>query len=371
MLTVDAVVPFLLQRGLIQEWMVADRQLQVVDVSRRNRNFKFIDDGGPGYFLKQGAPGEAARAVAHEAQLYHWFIKHPSSARLAPLLPQCGFYEADSCTLVLELVEEAQSIYEYHWRHRGLTSALGLALGDALGTLHQLTAAAAASAMFEGPVPGRAARYLLLHHPGIEAFTTVSGGSLEVVRLVQGSEEVCGLLDSLNQEWRESCVIHADLRWDNCQVVGTSADVDGPRIQFVDWEMAGLGDPCWDVGTVFSECLSTWLLSTPVTRDTAPGDFLPLARFPLRKMQSAMRSFWRSYVRRMALDDRAAAEWLRRSVQYAGARLIQTAYEVMQREIRLTANVIYMLQLSLNVMERPLEAAAILLSIPTESSVTP
>jgi hypothetical protein len=369
MLTVDAVVPFLLKRGLIQDWMVVDRDLRVVDVSRRNHNFKFIDDAGPGYFLKHGAPGEAARAVAHEAQLYHWFFGHPSFAMLAPLLPRCSFYEADSSTLVLELMEESQSLYEYHWRHRGLSRALGRALGDALGTIHGLTACVAASATSERPVPRPAARFLLLHRPDLDAFVTASCGSLEVVKVVQRSEDLCGLLDRLNQEWRESCVIHGDLRWDNCQVA--SGNARRPHVQFVDWEMGGIGDPCWDVGTVFSECLSTWLLSTPVTRETAPDDFLPLARFPLRKMQPAMRAFWRSYVRRMAVDDSVSTEWLRRSVQYAGARLIQTAYEGMQRETRLTANVIYMLQLSLNVMDRPSEAAAILLGIPPESGGAP
>ena len=97
--------------------------------------------------------------------------------------------------------------------------------------------------------------------------------------------------------------------------VATSADARRPAFQFVDWEMGGIGDPCWDVGTVFSECLSTWLLSTPVTRENTPRDFLPLARFPLRSMQSAMRSFWKSYVRRLALDDSASTDCLRTSVQ--------------------------------------------------------
>ena len=367
MRTVDAVVPFLLQRGLIQDWMVADRNLRVIDVSRRNHNFKVIYDAGPGYFLKHGAAGEAARGVAHEAQLYRWFIGHPSYEALGPLLPRCRVYDAHSSTLVLELTEESQSLYEYHWRHRGLSRALGGALGDALGTIHSLTASAAAPTASERPGPGPSARFLLLHRPDLDAFTTASCGSLEVAKVVQRSEDLCALLDRLNREWRESCVIHGDLRWDNCQVA-TSTSARHPHVQFVDWEMGGVGDPCWDVGTVFSECLSAWLLSTPVTRESAPADFLPLARFPLRRMQPAMRAFWRSYVRRMALDDRAAAEWLCRSVQYAGARLIQTAYEGMHRHTRLTANVIYMLQLSLNVMERSSEAAAILLSIPPHSS---
>ena len=278
MLTVEGVVPFLLQRGLIQERLVVDDNLQVVDVSRRNHNFKLISDAGPGFFLKQGAPGEAALTVAHEAQLYRWFSTHPSAERLTPLLPRCRLYDAEQGTLVLELVEEGQSIHEYHRRHRQLPGTVGSALGDALGTLHRLTPASRAS---DEPVPGRSGRFLQLHRPDMDAFTTASSGGLEVLRLVQQSGELCGLLDGLHQEWWERCVIHGDLRWDNCQLASSASDVHGPRVQFVDWEMAGVGDPCWDAGTVFSECLSTWLRSTPVTRETPPEDFLrwPVFRY--------------------------------------------------------------------------------------------
>jgi hypothetical protein len=54
-------------------------------------------------------------------------------------------------------------------------------------------------------------------------------------------------------------------------------------------------------------------------------------------------------------------------MRYAGARLVQTAYEQMRWEIELTADMIYLLQLSLNVLHRPLEAAVQLLGIPVVS----
>jgi aminoglycoside phosphotransferase (APT) family kinase protein len=178
------------------------------------------------------------------------------------------------------------------------------------------------------------------------------------------------LLDEVGQDWREETVIHGDLRWDNCQVVESRSDRPRWGITIVDWEAAGIGDPCWDVGTVFSQCLVFWLLSTPLVRDTAPEDLAGLARLPLLKMQPAIRSFWQSYASEMGLDADARRDWLLRSVRYSGARLVQTACEQMQSAKDLTADILYLLQLSLNVLQRPMEAAVQLMGIPILSGDT-
>lgn len=362
MLSVETVVPYLLERGLLDDRLVADTDLQVVDVSRRNHNFKLLCEAGPGYFLKQGRDTDTAGTVAHEARLYQWFAAHPDATTLAELVPQCRLYDSAQRTLVMELIPKAESLFQHQWRTRRVAADIGTALGQALGTLHALTRSAASDGRDDDAAPGHAARFLLLHRPGIETLATASSASLELISVVQQSHELAAVLDRLDQEWRPACLIHGDLRWDNCQVVHRTAG-GGPRVQFVDWEMAGLGDPRWDVGTVFSDCLSAWLLSAPVTANTAPAEFLSLARHPLRAMQPAMRAFWRAYVRRMELDRATATDWLARCVQYAGARLVQAAYEDMRGAARLAASVVYMLQLSANVVERPLEAAGVLLGI--------
>jgi hypothetical protein len=121
------------------------------------------------------------------------------------------------------------------------------------------------------------------------------------------------------------------------------------------------------VGSVFSSYLSLWLSSVPITGGEPPERFLELSRYPLDSMQPALRSFWSSYVKQMNLDLSAAARWLVKAVRYGAARLVQTAFEHMQRSNQLTGNTVCLLQLSLNVMMRPYEAAVQLLGIPLSS----
>lgn len=58
-----------------------------------------------------------------------------------------------------------------------------------------------------------------------------------------------GLLAAGAAAWRPECLVHGDLKWDNCLV---AAD----RVRVIDWELSGLGDPAWDVSCVIAEQLA-------------------------------------------------------------------------------------------------------------------
>jgi len=136
----------------------------------------------------------------------------------------------------------------------------------------------------------------------------------------------------------------------------------------VDWELARLGDPCWDTGVFLGEYLLSWLISTPIAGQNAPTRLLALSKYPLERMQPAIRTFWPTYSRKMGLDAATSEAWLLRSVRYAAAWLIQAAYEQDRSTTQLSGNTLSLLQLSLNILRRPAEAASSLLGIPVERS---
>jgi aminoglycoside phosphotransferase (APT) family kinase protein len=51
-------------------------------------------------------------------------------------------------------------------------------------------------------------------------------------------------LRSAREGWRNLCLIHADLKHDNILLI---EDADSPRVAIIDWEMARVGDPAWDL----------------------------------------------------------------------------------------------------------------------------
>jgi thiamine kinase-like enzyme len=203
---------------------------------------------------------------------------------------------------------------------------------------------------------------LSIHRPTLALYHEISAANLQLIKTIQRFPQFGQHLDALRGGWTHTALVHYDIKWENLLVGRGSGS--SLKLKIVDWEMAGLGDPCWDTGAMFGEYLSYWLLSIPITGSDPPDRFLEMARYPLATMQPAMRAFWQAYTARMNLDQETVSQWLMRSVGYAAVRLIQTAFEQSQAAVQLTGNALSFLQVSLNMMQRPLEAAVHLLGVP-------
>ena len=364
LLTLEQVVPFLRRHELIAERALVTGDIVVRDLSRRNLGFAVRAGDNASFFVKQPRAGRDHEPVTAEAIVHRWLESLPGASELRPFLPQVRCFDEDAATLVVDFVDGGESLGDLQWRRRRLPSVVGALAGQAVGTLHRVTRAALETAAPIHP----SARYLQLHRPAYHVFVESSAATNQLVRLVQASEELAGSLDDLHRQWRPDTLIHADLRLDNFLVSDVQED-GRPRLTIIDWETAGTGDSGWDVGTFFAGNLYGWLLSAPVTHDGSPGAFVELARLSLPAMRPAMRRFWRAYVRARGMPIANRDEFLERAMRYTGARLVQHAFEEAQRMTRLNALAIYLLQLGLNIMQRPVDAAARLLGLPVPLAV--
>jgi hypothetical protein len=64
------VAAYLIQSNLLTGRDVIDGDVLIVDVSRRNYNFKLVRKSGSGFMLKQGVGHERVASLAHEAEVY-------------------------------------------------------------------------------------------------------------------------------------------------------------------------------------------------------------------------------------------------------------------------------------------------------------
>jgi hypothetical protein len=370
MLTQLEVAAYLLQHDLISAASIVEGDLAVADASRRNRNFKVISERGPSYLLKQGVGPGSKAMVAHEAVVYEFLHSLAGNDGLDEFLPYYHGYDTKEQILVLELVRDAQDFRDYHARRGRFSTLLARAMGKALATVHRLTRTYGNN--HDGKISAvQTPRALSIHHPDPRILLDVSAANVELIKVVQQSSKFCRSLDELREGWRTETLIHSDIKWDNCVIFARPASKRKTRLKIIDWEVAGMGDPCWDIGSVFSNYLSFWLLSIPITGEDPPDRFIELARYPLESMQPAMRAFWQFYVRNMGLDAATSGEWLLRAIKYGAARLVQTGYEQMQMSIHLTGNVVCLLQLGLNILQRPQEAIVHLLGLPLGQACSP
>lgn len=337
MLEQAEVVGYLLRRGLLSPAAVVNGGLVVRENSSRNRNYAVEVEGERSYLLKQGRSTEAAATVAREAEVLEELEARGEEIRRH--LPDLVGYDREEGVLALELLPEAEDLRGGHLRLNAFPPALGERLGAVLGTLHR--------EMRETYPPAPTPWVLALHRPDTGVFRETSAAGLELIAIVQADEGLGGRLDRLREEWRVETLIHQDAKWDNCLATA------GDRLHLVDWEVAVAGDPHWDLGTAISQYLSAWIFSIPIVGGEPPERFPALARSPLDAMKPALRALCDGYAAaaegRPQLDDEA----LCRAVAYAGARLIQNAFEASQYDQRLNSAAILHLQLAANLTERP------------------
>jgi len=360
MLTGDEVVEYLRERALVDPGATATPE--VVDVSRRNRNVQVFTGPGSGFFVKQGVGPDRAITVANEADTYRRLVENAESNGLDRYLPKYFGYDPLRHILVLGLVPGSQSLHAYHATRGRFSIILARALGDALGHVHTVGEPDEKSGGHSQI--GRAPWVLSLHRPDLGMLHSLSGATIELVTMLQQIPDLCSRLDSLEFQWKATTLIHNDARWDNCLVSAAPNTGRVTRLKLIDWELSGVGDPLWDVGCAFSEYLAFWLTSIPITGDAPPDRYLHLSRHPIERMQPAIRSLWESYVLRVGIDPAESMELLRQAVRYAAARLVQSAFERTQHSAWVTSDVICLVQLSLNILQEPNEAATTLLGIP-------
>jgi hypothetical protein len=169
---------------------------------------------------------------------------------------------------------------------------------------------------------------------------------------------VCGRLAALRDAVGAGALVHGDVRWENCLALPAPGRRRRTRLLLVDWELAGRADSAFDVGSALAEYLQAWVVSVPMIEAVDPGQLVAGARHPLSSMRPAMHAFWSAY--RTASPQPPP---LRRVVELAAARLLQTAVEMSQRLASATAHAVTVVQLAENMLRRPDVAAGPLLGL--------
>ena len=94
---------------------------------------------------------------------------------------------------------------------------------------------------------------------------------------------------TLQQTWRRDTLIHGDIKFENCVLThangaqvpdGKDAEVG---VKVVGPEIADLGDPRWDVGSMMQSWLACWIFSIPTDGATDPEQLAARAVYPWRR----------------------------------------------------------------------------------------
>jgi thiamine kinase-like enzyme len=355
MLTQHDVVPYLLSRDLITPPRVIDGNVAVLDNSRRNRNYRIICPDGC-YLVKQAVGSDRIETLSREAVIYQQLFSASQENGITTHLPRFCGYDSEQHILILELIQDAETLRDQQQRLGRVSPHSAEKAADALAALHCVNLRSK-----EKTAPPRAS-VLALHQPSLASYRNVSRAGLQLVEIIQKQKGLTDHLDQLRHEWHPSAFIHGDIRAENFLIPVPLGRGTRP-VKIVDFEFAGAGDTAWDVGSLFSEYLSFWLFSFPLMTASPLDRFIQLADCPLDKIQPSVRSFWSQYARCMALENSKSEQFLLRAVKFSALRFFVMALEVSAALSSVNTYVLLLVQLGMNILAHPEEAAVELFRI--------
>jgi hypothetical protein len=181
-------------------------------------------------------------------------------------------------------------------------------LGALLAGVHQSTAD---MAMWPSPAAG------ILGMPGAvgEACMDRMETTQALMRSISNDPELAGTLNEGAAAYRARCVIHGDLRQENWLLDDRESRA---CLKLFDWELAGSGDPSWDLGSLVAQALLDSIHSPSVIDSLAP--------FP-SNIEKSMRALLGSYFGQATPLDPGPMDTGRKIALYAHARLLHVACE--------------------------------------------
>jgi thiamine kinase-like enzyme len=201
----------------------------------------------------------------------------------------------------------------------------------------------------------------LLIHPGPEVFINLSQANMKLLQIIQKDPKIYDILEELFACWNSKTLIHGDIKFDNIIV---TREKSSRRSILTDWEMANIGDPAWDIGSIFQEFIRSWLYTLPITGTEEAQQLLDMSKKSLQNMQYALRIFWKEYIQVIQKNPKETNDLLIKSTEFCAARLIQSAYEMLHSQTELNNIAVYMVLLSLNMIVNVSDATIHLLGIP-------
>lgn len=369
MLGCTDLVEYLARKDLLDPRSVVENDLVLVEFRRRNLSYGVVSANSPSYLIKQALGARGREGIVREANIYALLSRARTATGrfMAPYLPVVIHFDEKLGVLVLEYLRDAQTLLETYDERARFPCRHSAHAATALATLHQLSLEQGDAEALMLPPPAA----LKIHRPDLDALCNMSAANRQFIGLLQRSSQLCLLLDSLRAEWRSLCLVHADVKWANIVFHRNHSRIRRSAFKLVDWEFAGVGDPAWDVGSVFHDYLYWWLLSAPVLDNATPQRLVEMASIPLEKIQPALRAFWAEYKRLVPMNAADEGTFLEYAVRYAAARLLQSVFEHNQNVSEMLGNAVYFVQLALNMLKNPRQASLRLLGIPVLARAYP
>ncbi|MCB9273851.1 MAG: phosphotransferase [Lewinellaceae bacterium] len=355
---------YLLDKGHLSVQSFIDGDFSVHFSPSRNNNFIINKAASNPLFVKQARnqDWEKQETLRHEATCYWLANNEPEYGNLKRFLPQYFEYDYINHILVLEYLQHAVPLDEYYAQAGVFPAVLAEKKAELLASYHKdiftKIKNGRSFSLFKQSIP---AVFMLVGNR--QKFWTDGNNAAErqMLELINDEPQFTRLVGEVKESWQATSLIHSDIKAANFLIsINASHGSATDNLRLIDWEMADIGDPCWDVAAVFQMYFISWIYSE---LNDGPGSNNPQSSMYYHKLLPAIRHFWDSYCGHMNYSAGQAEENLLKTMNFCALKLIHTCFESTTTSEHLPPSSAKMLQLSLNMLKSPEEAIQTLLDM--------
>lgn len=361
-LTEETVYQYLHKRQLINEAAVINGNFMVHPVQTRNYNMKILISEEDSLFVKQMDTDSVSNGLFNrEIFTYQLFNNNSNFSSIANYVPKLLDYNDDDNILVTELVYNSKNLNEHYLLSKALKPELAEGQAKILSECHVDIKDKLDTEVYPKLLPW----VLQLDKFEAHQFFENNEFSANVINLIKTNDALQGELIKLAKSWKFSHLIHGDVKWINFLI---TEDKDGVNQKLIDWELADIGDPLWDVAGLIQSYISTWLQSI----DTTTQDYKLLDHmscFDIKKMQPSVQAFLYKYIELQDIPSYRHHEFFEKVMQLTAARIIQTSLEEVTYTSEIKAKNMRYIQLAFNILKDPMASLAQLFNTRIEAYV--
>lgn len=346
----ENVYHYLHKRQLIDEAAVVKGHFIVHPVVTRNTILKILLEPHNSLFVKQTANDAVSKSLfLREVGAYHLFKNAPEFAAVAAVSAPLLDYDDENNIMVSELLHNATNLSEYYAIIQNFDLSLAREQATILAACHIMPDAGTDVSIFPKLLPW----VLQLDRHNANAFFENNEASTSAIQLIKDNALLLNALTQLAASWQYTHLIHGDIKWINFLAI---EDENGVSQRLIDWELADIGDPMWDVAGLLQSYITTWVFG--FDNSNPHSNELPeyMKFYDIKNMQPSAQAFVYQYLESKGFSESDHTAFFTRLMQFTAARIIQTSVEGITFNSKVEANYMRCIQLAFNIMKDPLGA---------------
>lgn len=231
---------------------------------------------GPAWFVKR-----VDQALRREDKLYLLAEAGALPGGVAAFLPPRYVASPDDPVRIYKGFSGLPTLSELLEQPRGFSQENAACVGAAIASFHNCQQGES--------IDPRLDRVPLRVYDAMSVTGYAERTGLEYDMFLAKAHSLSGEIAELYSAFEPRAMVHGDLKADNLLIADNT-------VQFIDWELWGVGDPLYDLGTLVGSIIAAWLDHVPVR----PGESLPkwfaAARVPSRRLCSFIETLLTVYV---------------------------------------------------------------------------